>query len=327
MKPKAFIHIGLQKTASTYFQQKIWPQVPDLNYLSRPYTQENRAFNALQYADSTLYDPDLVRAELEAVQASNPERPLLISDELLSGFAFYGVINRSLIAERLAQVLPHAEVILFLRGQIGLVESLYNQFVKTGWYARRLDESFLCGEGRGLSYEAWQNDMDSWCIDNRDFRHTGVFSARHFLYGPVVNLYASLFPKVHIVLYEELLHSPDSCFERLTQILDRPVEAPHLQPDAMTNPRIRSASLRTRLIDNRIAKAFPDRKLPSWLQLMAKFALTAASQSQSEQQRREFVVRTLDSVGVFSDNRKLDSQRALGMSDYARDYFEPFLEG
>lgn len=320
---KVFIHLGLQKTASTFLQEQVWPNIPDVCYLGRPYTQENQAFNALQYADGSLYDPAQFRAEIAAVRSQHPHQPLLLSDELFSGFAFYGVVNRSLIAKRLAEALPDAEIILFLRAQADLVESLYNQFVKIGWYARYLDDAFLCGRGRGLSYASWRNGSKAWSMENRDFRHTGVFSARHFLYTPLIELYTSLFPKVHVFLFEDLLDSPDTCFERLSQIIDRPIPRPEQRGEATVNPSVSSAALHERLIANRLAMAFPDQALPGWLQPMAKSVLMRGSRPQSAQQRQLFIVQTLDSVGVFADNRQLDARMSLGMSGYSEKYFAP----
>ena len=67
---------------------------------------------------------------VEELKQINSER-LLISDESFSGKPIgFGYINRSLIAERLAQVFPEAEIILFIRGQQNIILSQYNMWVK-----------------------------------------------------------------------------------------------------------------------------------------------------------------------------------------------------
>ena len=123
---KVFIHVGLPKTASTLLQEIVFPALKPVIYVSRPYTQENHAFNKLQYADDSLYAAEELRDEINNIIALEPGNKVLISDELLSGAPFYNFINRGLIPKRFAEILPDAEVILFLRGQKDIIRSLYN---------------------------------------------------------------------------------------------------------------------------------------------------------------------------------------------------------
>ncbi len=55
---KAFIHVGLPKTATTFLQEKIFPRLSNTTLISRPYTQQSKAFNQLQYADDCHYDSE-----------------------------------------------------------------------------------------------------------------------------------------------------------------------------------------------------------------------------------------------------------------------------
>jgi len=97
------LHVGLHKTASTFFQECVWPQLKTYTQLTRPYTQHNHAFNQLQYADDSLYDKELVIKELDKINAQN----LLISDASLTGKpVIFSYINRSLIAKRLKEIFP-----------------------------------------------------------------------------------------------------------------------------------------------------------------------------------------------------------------------------
>ena len=65
MNKKHYIHIGLHKTGTTFLQNRIFSLFTNLIFLTRPYTQQNNAFNKLQYADDSLYDGDEVQNELK----------------------------------------------------------------------------------------------------------------------------------------------------------------------------------------------------------------------------------------------------------------------
>ena len=57
---KKFIHVGLHKTATTYLQNYIFNNIENFELVTRPYTQHNKAFNMMQYADDTMYNENLV---------------------------------------------------------------------------------------------------------------------------------------------------------------------------------------------------------------------------------------------------------------------------
>jgi len=133
---KVFIHIGLHKTASTYLQEVILSNTPDILYLTRPYAQCNKAFNKLQYADDSLYSHEEFLDEISKLPS---KKTLLLSDEAFSGFPnglWY--INRSIILTRLKRAFSNAIIILFIRGQKSLIKSHYNQYIKSGYGTLRL---------------------------------------------------------------------------------------------------------------------------------------------------------------------------------------------
>ena len=53
-----FLHVGLHKTASTFFQTEIFPYFENTTCITRPYTQQSCGFNKLQFADHTVYNPE-----------------------------------------------------------------------------------------------------------------------------------------------------------------------------------------------------------------------------------------------------------------------------
>ena len=67
-KRKIIIHVGLQKTASKYLQDVFFPRLNNVAYIGRPYTQENYAFNSLQYAGNSIYNDSVIREEFDRIE-------------------------------------------------------------------------------------------------------------------------------------------------------------------------------------------------------------------------------------------------------------------
>lgn len=320
-REKIYLHVGLQKTASTYLQDKVFPTMPGLLYVGRPYTQENDAFNAMQYADDALYSSDALSRELQLFRQDAGNKPVFISDELFSGYAFYGMINRGMIAKRLAEHIPESEVILFLRGQTDLIESLYNQYVKTGHASCDMGPSFLYRPGNGFSYQAWKDGERGWRYKNRAFKHWYPFSTAHFLYSKLLTMYESLFSKVHVFLYEDLKHNPEETLQRLEYILSTKIAYDPSGEREQINARLDHQAFKLRITENRLAPLFhsnPRRKLRK--QLARTVSLFTRAQTAAE--RRKYVTELLQAEGIFEDNRILDDTKNLGMKKHAAQYLQ-----
>lgn len=300
---KIFIHVGLQKTASTYLQNEIFPFIPGLFYLSRPYTQENEAFNSLQYADGTLYDGSLVRNEIKAIRHAAQAKPILISDELFAGYAFWGFANRATIANRLSEVMPEAEIILFIRNQTELIDSLYNQYVKIGWYHKLLGPDFLHKSGTGYQLQDWIEGQRDWTRSRRRFDHQSVFSAELFRYTELLTLYKSLFSKVHVFLYEDFKKDPLSQLERLGSIFQLTVNASPGNREKDVNTGLSKEALKYKILENKITALMGPSDSEFRKKLLKLFAPFVKDQAASE--RLGYIKERLRDAGVFEDNKRL----------------------
>lgn len=247
MTPRTvFLHVGLHKTATTLLQRVVFPAMDGVSLVTRPYTQHNRAFNRLQYADDTLWDETSVRAEIDRLPAGT----VLLSDEGFSGKVLYfNYVNRSMIARRLARLFPDATVLLFLRGQADIVASHYNQYVREGGtlafgeFVWRGDRDFPAGP---------VEDPADWRFDPRtlDFNTNGCrLHLDDFLYRGLIDLYDALFPRVEVLLHEDLAADPEGVLDRLESILGSRIgpaareavaasrENPSVGPDALDRIR------------------------------------------------------------------------------------------
>lgn len=311
------LHIGLQKTASTYLQRQVFPAARGLTLVSRPYTQANHAFNTLQYADASLYDPALLEAEFARIREHAAGTPIVVSDEVLSGFPFYLYLNRTTIAERLAAAVPDAEVVVFLRNQRDLIWSLYNQYAKQGWFDEQLSRRFLSGPGEGLSLEAWFAGDRRLDRSRRYFSNHSVLHIEHFRYSALLELYERLFERVHVFLYEDLVSDPASVLGRLSDIVG--VELPVPPPDASSaNRSVTDRELHLRRMSTKVgALGLGEASL---VRRVAARALAAVVPDRADAGRSH--VRALfESAGLADDNREVDAARGLGFDRHAEAYF------
>ena len=109
-----FIHVGLPKTATTYLQKFVFPQIKGINYFSPAYVSMPNYILSIE-AD---------------------ERPILISDEHLSSHYFldekgWKCGSRFTIANRLKKLFPDANIIIVIRNKDDWARSLYIQYLKS----------------------------------------------------------------------------------------------------------------------------------------------------------------------------------------------------
>ncbi len=111
MKNGLYIHVGLQKTGTTFLQEKVFKRLP-VNYV--------------RYFDRELYSSRLDRS-----------RPTLVSNEDLCG-APHEILDpaqrdsRYRIAENLAALFPQARVIVGLREPDAWLRSLHKEAIRQG---------------------------------------------------------------------------------------------------------------------------------------------------------------------------------------------------
>lgn len=332
-KRKIVIHVGLQKTASTYLQDLFFPRLNNVAYIGRPYTQENYAFNSLQYADNSLYTTSVIREEFDRIENKMPKGyPILISDELFSGFPFYNYINRGVIAERLSKVVPDAEIILFLRNQINLIMSLYNQYVKIGWVDNHLDESFLYRPGTGFPLEMWIEGKRGYNTKKKFINNRAIFSPEHFRYSKLYSLYSKLFRKVHVFLYEDFQIDQKTCLLRLSSLLSTELPAGIAIDEALhkkvVNKKLEKKQLRAQLELNRLSHILPyanSRCAKIILRNIARSMSWLSSEkiaSYNQHNNTAHVITLLKERDIFNDNYLLNKELNLGMEKYPRQYFK-----
>jgi len=185
-----FIHIGYHKTATTFLQKYIFPNHPELEYWNRNcpkykwladiVTSHNFDFNAHEIA-------------LKAQSVSSTTKVQLISWERLSGAPYRGGSDSRIIADRLHAVFPNGKIIISIRNQLDMIDSLYRQYIHQGG---------ACG------FDSFLNLPHDCCV---------YFSLKHLYYDRMINYYQQLFGTgaVFVCLYEALQASPDDFIRQL----------------------------------------------------------------------------------------------------------------
>jgi len=128
---------------------------------------------------------------------------ILLSEELFTGNPFYGYSNRTTVIARLAAIFPEAKIILSLRGQKQLLNSLYSEYVFQG--GTKTAEEFCRYERKGKSILSSEP----------------IFNLETLSYCGLVDRLDTLFgmESVFIMPFEALVEEPVFYFEHLGSFL------------------------------------------------------------------------------------------------------------
>lgn len=193
---KYVIHVGIHKTASTFLQRRFFPAIKGIRFCEGQRTHK-RFMRYLIDTDDLEFSQFTAMELFENDSASVAPAPAtLLSDEQLYGSAWDGCALRKRICDRLVTLFPEAQIVVVLRNQFDLLQSLYLQYVKTGGSAH-------------------------W----RDFLHAKVhpliISDAYFKYGNYIAYLMKLFgnDRVTVLLYEDLKSDPIAYLNRWCDIL------------------------------------------------------------------------------------------------------------
>lgn len=123
---KPLIHVGYQKTASTFLQEKVFS---NSSVFDAPWgAQSAQAIETFVLQHPCRFDPSEVRSAFSAQHGKVP----VISHEDLLGYPIYGRYYASLVLDRIASTFPSARVFVCIREQRAMLLSNYFQYVRQG---------------------------------------------------------------------------------------------------------------------------------------------------------------------------------------------------
>ena len=311
MPKKTIIHVGLHKTASTFLQTGIFPGLKNHLLITRPYTQHNHSWNALQYADDTFFDENDFLNEI----ARYKSQPLVISDESLSGKPVnFGYINRTTIARRLARFFPEAEVIICLRGQKELIKSHFNQWVKESPLATRKFSEFIWFSSKN-HLEIPDNGFHP-PLSTLKFNTNNIYlhleSLRFF---ELIKLYKSLFSQVHIILYEDIKDNPNNVRLHLSEIFEAHLPDFSANQAGNQNKSVPLTQLESYIIKNRAKYLKENILLKKFVRFLIKPEGTPFDMFESD-------LTKLCTALYAEDNQKLQKEYPeINLSSHSQRYF------
>lgn len=209
MRRHPVIHIGFHKTGTSWFQQSLYPRV-----VSHCLADRDLVRSTFMGGDAFAFDAAEARRDLE--NASNG-KPVLICEEDLSGILHVGAASTyiaKIVAGRLHDSFPEAEIIIFVRAQPDAAASWYAQYVREGGTAspRRyfFPDEYLF-PGRNTPFKIARFDFSQ--LD-----YAGLIQEYDRLFGR---------DRVHVFALEMLTGDPTFVLQRLRDIgLDFPDEVP-----------------------------------------------------------------------------------------------------
>ncbi len=227
-------HIGYPKTATSWLQSSLFPNVKNANYIHRGDTAHS--FIQCSHWD---FDPDAVRQKYSEFAA----KKMIFSLEGFIGTAHNFGLNGYMTYEhalRIKRTYPNAKIVLFIRKQTDIIASSYAQYIKGGGtYSLKkflYHQSFI--NIGGLMLFNWQ----------------------YFEYHHVIHLYKDLFgdENVHVFLFEDFVRNKQEFIRSFCSLLNLEVDIGQISLFRV-NPGYRRGIKWMAKISNR----FTERKMPN----------------------------------------------------------------
>lgn len=201
MTQRPLIHIGYQKTASTFLQKKIFA---DETVFVRPWgEQPERAIEHFVLEHPQKFDPQTVRGDFSTYQDRIP----VISHEDLSGYPINGWYYAETVAARLKKTFPDARVMICIREQVSMIVSQYFQYIRQGG-----------------------TETLERLIDDTDMRigRRPIIRKEHFEYDLMHGIFSQHFADDQLLMlpHELLAQQPDVYFAKINDLLGTTLKAP-----------------------------------------------------------------------------------------------------
>jgi hypothetical protein len=203
----ALLHVGLNKSASTWLQQDVFPRLPGFTTVGRgtPVGPDvRRRIEAFGSADDR---PGALRELLES--SIRADTRLLLSDEGLTS-TLRDPSRRAVDAQRLDEELPGSTVLLVIRRQRALLRSSYAQYVQLGGVAPLA--AFFSGEPVSRGRPPKRDPVGKVTLWGTPFR----FDRRSYDLNELVRLYRDRFgDRLVVELHERITEDPASALKAI----------------------------------------------------------------------------------------------------------------
>lgn len=160
MTVNIFIHVGLHKSASTFLQERVFPNLPmgfyhiEDNELLDADNNVTRVLDELGNASTRL----LHEIREEFLSHANDQGLILSSEELCGQQAGYDVLDSKAVCENMREMFPCGKVLIIIRNQIDYILSIYCYTVTIRGEEYRtikkfLEQELVAGLSKKLRYD------------------------------------------------------------------------------------------------------------------------------------------------------------------------------
>lgn len=203
---KTIIHIGMPRAASTYFQKVVFPKIEGITFLGIDTAHYGHTFQKIMYQDDSAFNLEEIRKELDTLCG----KTTLISNEVFVGQSrFMSSSNRTRTADRFRLLFPDAEILIVLRNQASLIQSLYAIGVYAGYTGSENDYvKFTESSAHNPSTP-----------ENYPSLEEGEATGQYF-YTELIKTYTDRFQKTHVVLFEDFKDNPKRFLSELSDKLE-----------------------------------------------------------------------------------------------------------
>ncbi|MDF2232646.1 sulfotransferase [Albimonas sp. CAU 1670] len=207
------IHVGPHKTATTWLQDVVLgPKDGEELVYCFDFPATHEAFLRPAWGD---FDPRRARARLSPWLERSEETglPLIVTDETLSGYPFHHRFDREVAALRMAEAFPRARILVTIREQKAVIDSMYGQYLRYG-YSSPIEEFVDPGDDKGALRP--------------------ILERAYYDYDRLLDLYEGLFGAGRVLMLpmEWMTRNPTEAMARLSAFIGAEITAP-----APTSPR------------------------------------------------------------------------------------------
>ncbi len=159
--PPIYLHVGFPKTATTWLQHHL-QESQSINYVGKYYGVKDRwasdtffhVWKSLKGLAPQVDSLQVIEA-MKAVSEQQPEKPIVLSDEVLAKPWKDDPLWAPKFAQRLHDYFPNAKILLTLRNQSGIACSLYRKYVENNGVSSRPMREWLDSGAGSIDVDFW----------------------------------------------------------------------------------------------------------------------------------------------------------------------------
>jgi len=207
------LHVGYPKTATTTFQQHVFPRHPDIDYLGKfipsyGYVDDilGRGFDDLMHRSSLRYDGGQALASfLDKRLIESSGKCVLVSSE---SFVHPSAVDLQLVAERIFKICRSCKIVITIREQASAIKSFYGMHGRYGQY-------LTIGPKEERDVIRYPIPFTQWLQFQRSAEDQNYLGTLN--YDAVIGCYMNIFgvDNVGVFLYEQFAQNPDDYAEAL----------------------------------------------------------------------------------------------------------------